>query len=91
MTDNEIWDEVYNRIRDGYGSFICIELARLLNTDHLQFRVRHLLDGSYTLGQWMYRHHPELVPHVESHSEYQFQQDKFREALWVRCHLNIIV
>lgn len=92
MTDNEIWDEVYNRIRDGYHRFICVALMEYPNGSRFRERIANLLEGHQTLDGWIRNKHPELVPIAYldmSLEEKKVYQDKMRETrlnwiLWLK-------
>ena len=92
MTDNEIWDEVYRKIKYEYHRFICVALMNYQNGSRLRTRVQDLLEGEYTLDAWMRKRHPELVPTAimdMSVSEHKVYQDKMRETrlnwiLWLK-------
>lgn len=60
MTDNEIWDEVYRKIKYEYHRFICVALMDYPNGSRFRERIVNLLEGHQTLDSWMINKHPKL-------------------------------
>lgn len=92
MTDNEIWDEVYGKIKYEYHRFICVALMDYPNGSRFSERISDLLEGHRTLDGWIRNKHPKLVPIAYldmSLEEEKVYQDKMREArlnwiLWLK-------
>lgn len=92
MTDNEIWDEVYRKIKYGYHRFICVALMDYPNGSRFRERIANLLEGHQTLDSWLISKHPRLFPigyFDMPLEEKKVYRDKMREArlnwiLWLK-------
>lgn len=92
MTDDEIWDEVYGKIKYKYHRFICVALMNYPNGSRFRERIANLLEGHQTLDGWIRNKHPELVSiacNDMNFEENKVYQDKMRETrlnwiLWLK-------